>query len=494
MPAKLLLGTETEYGITSKKLDTFDPVTASLFLINHLRPFSSLRILWDYENEDPLVDARGFIVEGEKERPSQEDNFSLNKPLENGGRLYVDGAHPEYSTPECTNPRDIAAYEKAGDVLVQMCLENANRVRKDDDSLYVYKNNTDGKGNSYGYHENYLMMRSTPFERIVRSLTPFLVTRQIYAGAGKVGTDIKANPADYQISQRADFFETLIDLNTMAKRPIINTRDEPHADPKLFRRLHIIVGDANMSEFSTYMKVGATALVLQMIDNNHVITGLDLANPLEAIKTISRDLTLKKTVRLANGKEYTPVEIQKAYLEEAYKYFSKLEKGPIVDEILSYWSDTLEKLGKDPLELHTHIDWMIKYELLNNYAQRKGFGWDNPRLAMMDLQYHDIRPDKGLYYTLLRDGYVTPFISEGTILLAKDTPPRDTRAFFRGTCIKRFPKEVYAASWTSVLFDIGNSTIKRVPLLNPLRGTDDLVGKIIRESETAEDLLRNLAG
>ncbi|MEK6538863.1 MAG: proteasome accessory factor PafA2 family protein, partial [Nitrospirota bacterium] len=282
--------------------------------------------------------------------------------------------------------------------------------------------------------------------------------------------------------------------NTMAKRPIINTRDEPHADPKLFRRLHIIVGDANMSEFSTYMKVGTTALLLQMIDNNHVITGLDLANPLEAIKTISRDLTLKKTVRLANGKEYTPVEIQKAYLEEAYKYFSKLEKDPIVDEILSYWSDTLEKLGKDPLELHTHIDWMIKYELLNNYAQKKGFGWDNPRLAMMDLQYHDIRPDKGLYYTLLRDGYVTPFISEGTILLAKDTPPLDTRAFFRGTCIKRFPKEVYAASWTSVLFDIGNSTIKRVPLLNPLRGTDDLVGKIIRESETAEDLLRNLAG
>ncbi|MEK6713341.1 MAG: proteasome accessory factor PafA2 family protein, partial [Nitrospirota bacterium] len=282
--------------------------------------------------------------------------------------------------------------------------------------------------------------------------------------------------------------------NTMAKRPIINTRDEPHADSKLFRRLHIIVGDANMSEFSTYLKVGAAALVLQMIDNNHVITGLDLANPLEAIKTISRDLTLKKTVRLANGKEYTPVEIQKAYLEEAYKYFSKLEKDPIVDEILSYWSDTLGKLGKDPLELHTHIDWMIKYELLNNYAQRKGFGWDNPRLAMMDLQYHDIRPDKGLYYTLLRDGYITPFVSEGAILLAKETPPKDTRAFFRGTCIKRFPKEVYAASWTSVLFDIGNSTIKRVPLLNPLRGTDDLVGKIIRESETAEDLLRNLAG
>lgn len=494
MSIKLLFGTETEYGITSKKQDGFDPVTGSLFLINHLRPFSSLRILWDYENEDPLVDARGFVVEGEKESPSQEDNFSLNKPLDNGGRLYVDGAHPEYSTPECTNPRDIVAYEKAGELLIQHCLENANRARKDDDTLYVYKNNTDGKGNSYGYHENYLMKRSTPFEKIVGGLTPFLVTRQIYAGAGKVGTENRSYPADYQISQRADFFETLIDLNTMAKRPIINTRDEPHADSKLFRRLHIIVGDANMSEFSTYLKVGAAALVLQMIDNNHEITGLDLANPLEAIKAISRDLTLKKTVRLANGKEYTAVEIQKAYLDEAYKYFSKLERDPKVDEILSHWSDTLEKLGKDPYELHTHLDWLIKYELLNNYAQKKRFGWDNQRLAMMDLQYHDIRPDKGLYYTLLRDGYVTPFVSEGAILMAKDTPPRDTRAFFRGTCIKRFPKEVYAASWTSVLFDVGNSTIKRVPLFNPLRGSEDLVGKIIMKSETAEELLRNLAG
>src|SRR4030067_156090 len=317
MSIKLLSGTETEYGIASRKPESFDSVAASLFLINHLRPFSSLKILWDYENEDPLVDARGFVVDGEKERPSQEDNFSLNKPLENGGRLYVDGAHPRSSTPEYTNPREIVVYEKAGELLVQLCLENANRVRKNDDSLHVYKNNTDGKGNSYGYHENYLMKRSTPFEKIVQGLTPFLVTRQIYAGAGKVGTDNRANPADYQISQRADFFESLIDLNTMGKRPIINTRDEPHADSQVFRRLHIIVGDANMSEFTTYLKIGATALVLQMIDNDREIAGLELENPLQAIKAISRDLSLKKTVKLANGKEYTPVEIQKAYLEQA---------------------------------------------------------------------------------------------------------------------------------------------------------------------------------
>ncbi|MBI5755791.1 MAG: proteasome accessory factor PafA2 [Nitrospirae bacterium] len=493
MAIKLLIGTETEYGITAKKTDGFDPVSSSLFVINHLRPFSSLRILWDYENEDPLVDARGFIVEGEKERPSQEENFSLNKPLENGGRLYVDGAHPEYSTPECTNPRDIVIYEKAGEMTMQICMDNANRIRKKEDKLYLYKNNTDGKGNSYGYHENYLMLRDTSFERIVQSMTPFLVTRQIYAGSGKVGTDNKADPADYQISQRADFFETLIDLNTMAKRPIINTRDEPHADPKQFRRFHIIVGDANMSEFATYLKVGATALALHMVDNGHFITGLELANPLQAIKAVSRDLTLKKTVRLVNGKDYTPVEIQKAYLEEAYNYFNKLERDPVVYEIMSHWGDTLDKLEKDPCELNTKIDWLIKHELLTTYARKKGENWDNPRLAMMDLQYHDIRPDKGLYYTLMRDGYVTPFVSEGMIFLAKDNPPRDTRAFFRGMCIKRFPKEVYATSWSSVLFDIGNSTIKRVPLQNPLRGTEALVGNFFRESETAEDLLRDLS-
>jgi len=493
MPIKSVIGTETEFGITSKKVEGYDPVSSSLFIINHLRPFSSLRVLWDYESEDPLVDARGFTVEGEKDQPAQDQNLNLNKPLENGGRLYVDGAHPEYSTPECTNPKDVVIYEKAGERLMHLCLENANRLKKEDNKLFIYKNNTDGKGNSYGYHENYLMLRSTPFDRIVQYLVPFLVTRQIFAGSGKVGTDNKADPATYQISQRADFFETLIDLNTMAKRPIINTRDEPHADPVQYRRLHIIVGDANMSEFTTYLKIGTIALVLQMIDNNQEIAGLELENPLQAIKAISRDLSLKKTVKLSNGKEYTPVEIQKAYLEQAYKYFGNTQEDPVVYEVMKYWEDTLEKLEKNPSELSRKIDWLIKYELINSYRERRGHEWDNPKLAMMDLQYHDLNQDKGLYYNLVNDGYIDTFVSEGAILLAKDSPPRDTRAFFRGMCIKRFPKEVYATSWTSVLFDIGNFTIKRVPLLYPLKGTEALVGDVLTRSETAEDLLRNLA-
>lgn len=493
MSIKSIIGTETEFGITSRKVEGDDPVSSSLFVINHLRPFSSLRVLWDYENEDPLVDARGFVVEGDKERPTQDENLNLNKPLENGGRLYVDGAHPEYSTPECTNPKEVVIYEKAGERLMQLCMENANRIRKEDRKLFIYKNNTDGKGNSYGYHENYLMLRGTQFEKIVQGLVPFLVTRQILAGAGKVGTDNKGDPAEYQISQRSDFFETLIDLNTMAKRPIINTRDEPHADPKQFRRLHVIIGDSNMSEFSTYLKVGTTALVLRMIDNNHYIPGLELENPLQAIKAVSRDITLKKTIRLANGKEYTPVEIQRAYLEQSYEYFSKLEKDTVAYEVMGYWEDTLDMLEKNPSELSTKLDWLIKYELINTYREKRGYDWDNPKLAMMDLQYHDLNPEKGLYYTLVKDGYIDTFISEGMVLMAKDSPPRDTRAFFRGTCIKKFPKEVYATSWSSVLFDIGNFTIKRVPLLHPLKGTEALVGEVLARSETAEDLLRNLA-
>jgi len=493
MPEKTVIGTETEFGITIKKGEGYDPVTSSLFIINHLRPFSGIKVLWDYENEDPLVDARGFMVEGEKERPTYDENLSINKPLENGGRLYVDGAHPEYSTPECTNPRDIVIYEKAGEKLMQICLENANRIRKEEERYILYKNNTDSKGNSYGYHENYLMRRSTPFDRIVQSLVPFLVTRQIYAGAGKVGSEDKENPAQFQISQRADFFETLIDLNTMAKRPIINTRDEPHADPELFRRFHVIVGDSNMSEFSTYLKIGTTVLVLHMIDNGIFFEGLELEDPVKAIKMISRDLTLRQTVKLVSGKKVTPVDIQRIYLERCYEYYSQNPQVPYAMEVLNYWEDTLDKLEKDPMELSKKLDWVIKFQLIDNYRERKGLGWDDPKLNMIDLQYHDLNPERGIYYTMLKNGYIDSFITEGMVLIAKDTPPADTRAFFRGMCIKKYPKEIYAASWSSILFDIGNYTIKRVPLLHPLKGTKEIAGDIIAKSDTADELIKNLA-
>ncbi|MGB4780653.1 proteasome accessory factor PafA2 family protein, partial [Candidatus Methylomirabilis sp.] len=264
MAIEKIMGTETELGISTRDPSGFDPVSGSSLLINSHRPLAEVKAMWDYAGENPLRDARGFEVSGEHERPSQADNRTINKPLRNGGRLYVDGAHPEYSTPECTNARDLVCYEKAGERIFEMCLASANLTLPERQRIFIYKNNSDGKGNSYGHHENYLMERRVPFDQIVRGFTPFLVTRLIFAGAGKVGAENGADPCDYQLSQRADFFESFIGLDTMAKRPIINTRDEPHADEEKYRRLHVIVGDSNMSEVATYLKVGTTAMVLAM--------------------------------------------------------------------------------------------------------------------------------------------------------------------------------------------------------------------------------------
>ncbi|HVP59756.1 MAG TPA: proteasome accessory factor PafA2 family protein, partial [Myxococcaceae bacterium] len=266
MAIEKIMGSETEIGITARDTSSFDPVGNSIFLINALPPAQPVRALWDYAGENPLLDARGFEVSGEHERPSQQDNRAINKVLANGGRLYVDGAHPEYSTPEVSNARDLVLFEKAGERLLDRCREAANATLPAHQQLLLYKNNSDGKGNSYGYHENYLVSRRLGFDRLVEGLTPFLVSRIVFCGAGKVGSENGTEPCDYQLSQRADFFETLIGLDTMAKRPIINTRDEPHADEEKYRRLHVIVGDSNMSELTTYLKVGTTAIVLALVE------------------------------------------------------------------------------------------------------------------------------------------------------------------------------------------------------------------------------------
>ena len=489
---KRILGTETEFGIAAKNPESMDPVSNSIFLINSYTYLPSSSALWDYENENPLLDARGFEADGERERPGPEYNRLLNKLLSNGGRLYVDGAHPEYSTPECTNALDLVAYEKAGERILELCLEMAKRLQRGENQLSIYKNNTDSKGNSYGYHENYLVARSLSFDKIVAQLTPFFVTRQIFAGSGKVGSENKTESASYQISQRADFFEVLVDLNTMVKRPIINTRDEPHADPTRYRRLHVIVGDANMSEVTTYLKVGTTALVLAMVEEGREVAGVDLENAVRSIKEVSRDLTLKKKIRLARGVDWRPIEVQRAYLEQAEIHYAKTE-DPIVKDILKRWRDVLDKLDEDPMQLSKQIDWVIKKELIESYMKRKGCDWKDPRISMMDLQYHDVVQEKGLYYALERGGYVERLISDETLADAQENPPKDTRAYFRGMCLKKFPKEVYAASWSSILFDIGNATIKKVPLLDPLKGSQALVGRLLEEAKTVEELLTIIA-
>ena len=491
MTTKRAFGTETEFGIATRDPESVDPVSNSLFLINHYPNFPSPKILWDYENENPLLDIRGFEVEGERERPGPDYNRLLNKVLANGGRLYVDGAHPEYSTPECTTARGVVLYEKAGDRIMAAAVRAVEQVRGPG-SLLVYKNNTDGKGNSYGYHENYLVARAIPFERVARTLVPFLVTRLIFTGAGKVGAENQTSPAVYQISQRADFFETLMDLNTMVKRPIINTRDEPHSDPVKYRRLHVIAGDVNMAECATYLKVGAMAVVLDMIEDNWALPAIELEDPVHAIKVVSRDLEVKADLRLAGGKATTAIAVQRAYCKAAQDYYASHELTLPVKEVLIRWEETLDKLERDPRELVRELDWVAKRDLIESYLDRKGCGWEDPRVAMMDLQYHDVRPEKGLYFTLERANRVERIVMDEEVCQAETVAPLDTRAYFRAACVKKWPQEVYAASWTSVLFDVGNAAIKKVPLMEPLRGTEALTKDLLDESDTVGALLEKL--
>ncbi|MGH8648580.1 MAG: proteasome accessory factor PafA2 family protein, partial [Burkholderiales bacterium] len=352
---------------------------------------------------------------------------------------------------------------------------------------------SDGKGNSYGHHENYLMDRELPFEQIVLGFTPFLVTRQIFAGAGKVGAENGTEPCDYQLSQRADFFETFIGLDTMAKRPIINTRDEPHADEEKYRRLHVIVGDSNMSEFATYLKVGTTAIVLSMVEDGFIKRDLALEDPVRAIKEISHDVACKRRVKLKRGKEFSAIEIQREYLDLALEYYQGQERSPQVADLLEKWQYVLDKLAEEPMTLHRELDWVIKRELINAYISRKGCSFDDQRVFMMDLQYHDLRRDKGLYFTLERQGYVERIITDEEILLAMKTPPADTRAYFRGMCLQKYPKEVYGVSWSSIIFDTGDLAVKRIPMTDPSMGTQKLVAEVLERSETAAELLENIA-
>ena len=487
-----VIGTETEFGIASRDPNAADPVANSIHLIGHYPNLPAPHAVWDYENENPLLDARGFEVDGERERPGPDYNRQLNKVLANGGRLYVDGAHPEYSTPECINAREVVAFERVGERIVAQALEGITKARGRD-QFVLYKNNSDGKGNSYGYHENYLVSRAVSFERITQVLTPFLVTRPIYAGSGKVGAENQTSPADYQISQRADFFETLVDLNTMVRRPIINTRDEPHSDSAKYRRLHVIVGDANMAEVSTYLKVGTLSIVLELLEAGADLPQIHLADPVNAIKQVSRDVQVKESLKLADGGVSTAIAVQRAYLKAAQGYYACHELNQVTKDVLVRWEDVLDRLERDPRLLVRELDWVAKRYLIESYMDRKSCGWDDSRVRLMDFQYHDVRPDKGLYYTLERSHMIERVVLDHEIARAELTPPVGTRAYFRGQCVKKFPSVVYGASWTSVLFDVGQNKIKKIPLMDPLRGTEALTGELLAQAETASALLAKLS-
>lgn len=485
-------GVETEYGILVRGADG-NPVTASSLLINSYLSTQQRRIKFDLEDEHPGTDARGFSVDDHL-APELETQL-VNAVLTNGARYYVDHAHPEVSTPECLTARDAVLYDRAAEEIVRASMVAATKLLPAGAEILCHKNNSDGKGNSYGCHENYLLARELPFGRIVHQVTPHFVTRQVVVGAGKVGCElagVTSLEVPYQLSQRADFFEEEVGLETTLKRPIVNTRDEPHCDPNKYRRLHVIVGDANMSETATYLKVGATAIVLAMIEDDVMGDDLALANPVSAIRQISHDPSLQRTILLRSGQRATAMELQWQLLERAQKYERSHGLAAVGHdvgrEVLALWEQVLTGLEHDPASVAHQVDWVAKRRLVEGFAERHGARPDDARLKALDLQYHDMRPDK----CLARRVGLDTLVDADDVRAATTTPPTTTRAYFRGRCLAKWPNDVVAANWDSLVFDVGRDPLRRVPMMEPLRGTAESVQRLIDESNTPAELLAKL--
>jgi proteasome accessory factor A len=490
-----IIGTEVEYGISVPGDATANPVLTSTQVVLAYAAAAEVprarRARWDYEVESPLRDARGFDL-GAPGMPSGDpdvdDLGAANVILTNGARLYVDHAHPEYSAPEVTNARDAVIWDKAGERVMEQAALKAATV-PGQPRLQLYKNNGDGKGASYGTHENYLMARNTPFTAVIGGLTPFFATRQVMCGAGRVGIGPSSDKAGFQLSQRADYIEVEVGLETTLKRGIINTRDEPHADADKYRRLHVIIGDATLAETSTYLKVGTTAMVLDMIESGMRFDQLRLADPVRAVHAISHDPTLKTTVELANGRKFTGLDMQFAYHELVTAFVEREGTDRVSRDVLRTWGEVLNDLASDPMKCADRLDWPAKLRLLDGYRQRDGLNWASPRLQLVDLQYADVRLDKGLYNRLVSRGSMKRLVSEEEVLDAVTKPPEDTRAYFRGRCLERYPNAIAAASWDSVIFDLGRESLVRIPTLEPLRGTKQHVGALLEAANTAEELV-----
>ncbi|MFA5889490.1 MAG: depupylase/deamidase Dop [Actinomycetota bacterium] len=486
-----VMGIETEYGITVQNAHGFNPVLASSLLINSYVNQEMRRTRWDYEEESPLRDARGFEAVLPAEALTDEDLGLANVILTNGARYYVDHAHPEYSTPECLSPRDLVVHDKAGERILERSCARAGAGLPQGQQVLAYKNNTDNKGVSYGTHENYLVDRAVAFSRIVTEILPFFVTRQIFCGAGLLGGKVKG-AVPYQISQRADFFEVEVGLETTLKRPIVNTRDEPHADPEKYRRLHVIIGDANMSEVATYLKAGVTAIVLMMIEDEAVTHDYSMSNSVQALHAISHDISCAETVRLRNGKSVRAVDVQWGYFEMAAKYVARHDVPAWAGDVMSRWEEVLGGLERDPMSLSRQIDWVAKLAMMSAYRDKHGLEWNDSRLRMLDLQYHDVRADRGIANMLVRKGKLDRLSTEEEVLRAVDSPPVDTRAYFRGRCLAQYASHVAAASWDSVIFDIGGESLQRVPMHEPLRGTEAMVKPLLDSCATAQELIARL--
>ncbi len=492
-----VLGMETEYGIIIRGSADPNPIAASSTLINAYVAELTRRVDWDFEDETPGKDARGFAREGTM-APEVETHL-VNAVLTNGARYYVDHAHPEYSTPECSNVYEVIRYDKAGELILADSIEAASRALPAGQSVMVLKNNSDGKGNSYGTHENYLMDRSVPFSRIVAHVMPHFVSRQIFTGAGKVGSEAPVqgrDPIDFQLTQRADFFEEEVGLETTLKRPIVNTRDEPHCDAHKYRRLHVIVGDANMSEVSNFLKLGTTALVLAMIEDDWFARAnrdFAMQAPVAAMRRVSYDLELSVPLEMADGRTMTALEMQWEHLDLAKKYaevagLDAVGGDDIGGDVLRRWEQTLTALEADPMTLANQLDWVAKYRLIGAYRNRHGLSWQDHKLVAMDLQYHDVNPARSLYARLGMERILDP----EEVRRSVTEPPETTRAYFRGKCLQRWSSAIAAANWDSLVFDLGADPLRRVPMMEPLRGTRAHVEELLASVSSPAELLERL--
>ena len=499
MSVRRVMGIESEFGISNPRDSSANPMLLSSQVVtaygNVVMPDRLRRMRWDYDVESPLRDARGFDMSRAEADPSQltDDDYGLaNLVLPNGARYYVDHAHPEYASPEVTNPYDAALWDFAGDQIIERSARLASTLTGE--LITVYKNNTDGKGVSYGTHENYQVQRDVPFTDLIKTLTPFFVTRCIFAGAGRVGLGQDIIEPGFQISQRADFFEAEVGLETTLRRPIINTRDEPHADPDKFRRLHVIIGDANISHRATYLKMGTTAIVLSMIEAGFINLEFELYDAVTSMHLVSHDYKLETKQRLRDGSEMSAIDLQKYYQKKAVEFLAATgEKDEMSHDVVAHWGRILATLETDPMSLATEVDWITKLSVLNGYRNRDQMLWNDSRLAAIDIQFADLRPEKGIGLVLQQKGKVDVMFTAQQIAAAVENPPTDTRAYFRGTCISKYCNQIAAASWDSVIFDLGpDSTLKRVSTPDALGGTKNNAEALFARSSDANDLLGNL--
>ncbi len=535
MTVKRVMGIETEFGIISPTSDDDSVILTSQIVFAYAGAMREMNepegVRWDYSSEQPLHDARGYVMAREEADPSQltDDPYNLapsgpkilskgrqmsqvvrlteleekfqrapNNSMPNGSRMYLDHAHPEYSSPEVLSPRQAVLYDRAGEYIMQRAMVEVEQNKGLPD-IVLYKNNVDGKGATYGNHENYMVDRRVPFDDIVQTFIPFFVTRPIICGAGRVGLGPYSEKPGFQISQRADYVENTVGLETTLNRPIVNTRDEPHADGKLFRRFHVIGGDSNVFETSTFIKMASTSLILWVLENYGVPKEwkeLELADPVSECSKVSHDTSLTYKLSLADGRKLTAIEIQRVYLDTISKYYEDNadKNDPEYDEetrqALNMWKHILDALeNKEFSKLASQVEWVCKKQIMEAMARRENLGWESPKLAAMDLQWADMRLGRGLAYRLIESGKVATLVDKEDISKAEFYPPENTRAYFRGQMIRRFNKDIFSAGWHAMVVDTGEEHMLRVPMFNPLGGTKERVESLFEKSTSVKDIV-----